>query len=352
MWDDGDVTSAKLEDLNKFRKDRLNKAARLGFGPLAHQVRKSRSRSRERMRKVIDNAPRAPVLKQQIQQRQAMKRLSTDDEDLDAFLAHKPPKGAIVQKAAAARMLAEAAGRLSHQPGKYVQNEPRYEPSSDALLASAAASAAAYRSETPQVTTVAAFARKDEPLVLNPTDRKAIAVSSGARAKAGAARPPSSVHAGTEEPQEHDSRLEYGQYEGEEGSDVGSDEVDKQNGEKQRLKDEKRKRNQWRKKWRMEKKKRRVRERAGQDDSVEEDSSDRDSSSQERDAEHIEKKMRELKSEESHMAKSSGQKKHIGQWSDKDLEKRFKEQEAEDKGAKLMSESEVLAKIQRNSKRR
>merc|ERR1711920_763608 len=131
-------------------------------------------------------------------------------------------------------------------------------------------------------------------------------------------------------------------------SDVDSDERGLQTStdEKHRLKREKKKRNEWRRKWRADQKKRRHKK---NDDSSEEDeSSDRDGSSEERDAETIARRAREANSD---AVTSNLRRNYSGQMSDRDLEKRLKEQQAEDKGSKLMSEAEVLAKIQRNRKR-
>eukprot|EP00416_Gambierdiscus_australes_P021677 CAMPEP_0171081396 /NCGR_PEP_ID=MMETSP0766_2-20121228/16464_1 /TAXON_ID=439317 /ORGANISM="Gambierdiscus australes, Strain CAWD 149" /LENGTH=357 /DNA_ID=CAMNT_0011538695 /DNA_START=60 /DNA_END=1133 /DNA_ORIENTATION=+ len=337
--------------LNRSRRDRLTKAAKQGYGPWAEMHARSRSgappenaarsRGSSALAAVSEHAPRAPLLRQQ---RQATLRKGVEDEpDLNGFLAPKPP-------------------------GRNQGPQAKPPPSQQALASST----------------------KLELRISSRTNEAALAAHAGARPKAAARaihvlgsddplqRPFEEMEATGQPPYEHQpyehQQYEHQQYEHPDDDDAGydahmpegmppqmsqdeQDERDRRRAErKQKHKEEKRKREEWRKAWKEDKKRRDEEQsklRREEEDGAEEEEEEDDESAKSPGELPENPRSRALTWS---MLNNFGvttardaQRKYVGQVSDADLERRIREQQDDStNGQKLMSEAEVLAKIQRS----
>uniref|UniRef100_A0A7S4SGD1 Uncharacterized protein n=1 Tax=Alexandrium monilatum TaxID=311494 RepID=A0A7S4SGD1_9DINO len=331
------------EVLNRSRRDRLTKAAKQGYGPWADSNSNSRpaessARARQTLGAVSENAPRAPLMRQQ---RQASMRKALEDEpDLSSFLAQKPP-GAAQKKV----------------QGHTVSIQP----------------------VTKQVASPAPAPSKLELRISSGPNERALAASAGARPKAAARALGASASADLAQQLSEDEADVRTLWKAPETSEEEEDEDD--DGEplhiprslhrspdrseserdrsreerRQRHREEKRKREEWRKAWR-EDKKRRGHEEVDQLRSKRQDDEDDDSDTSDPSG----KPREQLESPKNRALTWSvlnsfgvttardAQKKYVGQVSDADLDRRLREAEASASGQRLMSEAEVLAKMQKS----
>jgi len=336
------------EKLNRCRRDRLNKAAKQGYGPWAAintQSRPSESSSRARhpLAAVSEHAPRAPLMRQQ---RQATFRKGLEDEpDLDGFLAPKPPGAA--QKKAQGHTVSIQAPTIK-QPVSTLSVASRLDvrissgPNERALAASAGA--------RPKAAAKALGSSASHDL----TQRQLEEVEHVQMPAGGFSRQEEVAEGATrEEAYEEESNEEYDDevlHAKREPQEVAErdEERDRYREERRlRQREEKRKREEWRKAWREEKRRRdREQSRPGRD-GEEEITASEESSDQVENPKNRALTWSMLNNSGVTTARDA-QRKYVGQISDADLDRRLREQEVSAHGQKLMSEAEVLAKLQRN----
>mmetsp|Transcript_29057 Transcript_29057/g.68712 ORF Transcript_29057/g.68712 Transcript_29057/m.68712 type:complete len:347 (+) Transcript_29057:194-1234(+) len=340
----------RKEVLNRSRRDRLTKAAKQGYGPWADPNPRSRlaessSRARETFAAVSEDAPRAPLMRQQ--RRSGFRKALEDEPDLDSFLASKPP-GAAQKKAQGhtVSIQALASKQVPPPPTKVELHIPSGTNERSLAASAGARPKAAARALSTSASGEQAVAKPAEDF--EPRQRSARMPSKGCVS--------SSSPSSEEEDDDAREHLDTSHRRSEQ-QDQSEDERDRSREERRhRQREEKRKREEWRKSWREEKKRR---ERDSSEPSVSrrrDEDEDSDSDDPGRSRETSENKNRALTWSALNSfgvtTARDAQKKYVGQVSDADLDRRIREQDVEGRGVKLMSEAEVLAKMQKTRGKR
>mmetsp|Transcript_23933 Transcript_23933/g.49774 ORF Transcript_23933/g.49774 Transcript_23933/m.49774 type:complete len:345 (-) Transcript_23933:40-1074(-) len=338
----------RKEVLNRSRRDRLTKAAKQGYGPWAEpnpraHLAESSARARQSFAAVSEDAPRAPLMRQQ--RRSGFRKALEDEQDLDSFLALKPP-GAAQKKAQGHTVSIQAlATKQAPPPPTKVELHIPSGTNERSLAASAGARPkAAARALSTSASGEQAITKPAEDF--EPRQRSARMPSKGR------------VSSSSPSEEEDDDAREHldTSHRRSEQQDRSEDERDRSREDRrQRQREEKRKREEWRKAWREEKK-RRERDSSEPSRSRRRDEDEDSDSDSARSRETSENKNRALTWSALNSfgvtTARDAQKKYVGQVSDADLDRRIREQEMEGRGVKLMSEAEVLAKMQKTRGKR
>mmetsp|Transcript_95569 Transcript_95569/g.212559 ORF Transcript_95569/g.212559 Transcript_95569/m.212559 type:complete len:314 (+) Transcript_95569:219-1160(+) len=300
---------ANQRNMNRSRKDRLMKAAKQGYGPWAEA-----QPQRPSALIPVDQAPqqweRAQLLKQP--RPASLPGGSQDEPDLDGFLARKPP-GAAQKKAS----VGLAAPKLELKISSGTSERTR-------LASQGARPKAAPRGPLPEADDA------DEPRHHQAEEKS---TEDFERMQAHSTRT-----AGLFDRSDDEERSASESRERRERPD--------RDDRRHKQKEEKRKREEWRKKWKDEKKRKGIVDKAPRDDS---DKSEEDAEAVE--SKHRANMWRSLNNNGVTTAKDVTRK-PVGQLTDAALDRKIQEAEVSSRGAKLMSEAEVLAKLHKNHRGR